>query len=384
MLAARAQREAVIAERGEAVTELGPIAFVGAAGSGEFRGAGGTNSYLRRIALELAALGESVDFLLFGRTSGEWLSEAAGIRSRSFRSVLELVAWLRNQRYRHLIQIYARPAARLTLGFHGRMNPGTAFHSFAWSWQENWARRQAQTLDRLLIPNDGALFAVSHRLWRSLARLHRRAVCLLPPVPRAFYVPAERPKAGNKMTVSYLGRLDPAKGAVDAIGLLRRLARSGAVRAVVHGIYVSGDASSTAVHEELLRQSEIEYSGTAGAEQGGANDVGVAAALAKTDVLLLPFRRLSSTIDTPALLLEGMAASCAIVAPRVGDIPDLYGESPFLYDRFDEDGITRLLLERSSVLQNERRRIQARVAELAFWSDLAAQRFRDALRGSLP
>jgi hypothetical protein len=243
MLAARAHGK--LSSPSEAkVTELGPIAFVGAAGSGD----SGAPVARIRIAANSARVGSPwrvSRFLAFGRTSGEWLSEAAGIRSRTS-ARFGAIAWLRNQRFRHLIQIYARPAARLTLGFHGRMNPnGLSF--LWWSWQENWARRQAQTLNRLLIPIAARCLRCHTASGAHSQGCTAAAVCLLPPVPRAFYVPAERPKAGNKMTVSYLGRLDPAKGAVDAKGLITAAGPLRSVRAVVHGIYVSGDASSTAV-----------------------------------------------------------------------------------------------------------------------------------------
>jgi glycosyltransferase involved in cell wall biosynthesis len=155
-----------------------------------------------------------------------------------------------------------------------------------------------------------------------------------------------------------MGRLDEAKGIGEATDIFRRLADRPDVECSLHGYYWPGDGRSRALHAELLTEKGFRY---VGREWGGWTpqvEHDVAETLRETDVLLLPYRTLSTTIDMPLLLLEGMASLCAVVTRRVGDIPEVYGESPFLVPAGEYvGGALRLIARAPDLLQAERRRL---------------------------
>ena len=99
--------------------------------------------------------------------------------------------------------------------------------------------------------------------------------------------------------------------------------------------------------------------------------------LRDTDILLLPYQKLSSTIDTPVLLLEGMASLCAILTRPLGDIPEIYGASRLLLS--EPAAAAPIILESRDFLEEERQRIRRRNQELGFGLDQILNQFIQAI-----
>jgi glycosyltransferase involved in cell wall biosynthesis len=114
--------------------------------------------------------------------------------------------------------------------------------------------------------------------------------------------------AHRTLTVGFLGRLSPEKGTSELVDIGRALARRDPPASVV----IAGDGPE----RERLEAASADVS-------SGLSLVGTvtdaAAFLAQVDVLVMP----SHNEGLPYVLLEAMAAGCAVVAFRVGGIPEV-------------------------------------------------------------
>jgi len=89
--------------------------------------------------------------------------------------------------------------------------------------------------------------------------------------------------------------------------------------------------------------------------------------LRDTDILVLPYRSMAGTIDPPLLLLEAMAAGCACLTCPVGNVAEIYGESPFIIrGNFVPQtmDMVQAVLSDQTVLERERERVKRRILEL--------------------
>lgn len=79
-----------------------------------------------------------------------------------------------------------------------------------------------------------------------------------------------------------------------------------------------------------------------------------------TDVYFTPYRKLSSTIDTPLLIQEAMAGLSAIITKPFGNLGWLYGNPDFLLkdDYFFMQNAEKLILEVGCKLKIERKRLE--------------------------
>jgi glycosyltransferase involved in cell wall biosynthesis len=115
---------------------------------------------------------------------------------------------------------------------------------------------------------------------------------------------------GSPLRLGFLGRLSPEKGTRELLQVSRRLYESGA-RATVA---IAGDGPD---REWLMAESRAMLESGFMSYRGVAEDA--ASFLAEVDVLVMP----SHNEGMPYVLLEGMAAGCAVVAFGVGGIPEV-------------------------------------------------------------
>jgi len=107
--------------------------------------------------------------------------------------------------------------------------------------------------------------------------------------------------------------------------------------------------------------------------------------LQETDVLILPYRDITSTADMPLLVMEGMASLCTIAMPPAGDLPTVYGPSRFFItgDNWVES-MLEIMRSAPKLLGEERERLHARNVQLNNRSSTSARAFKQALLGELP
>ncbi|MCD6364719.1 MAG: hypothetical protein J7M14_02470, partial [Planctomycetes bacterium] len=80
------------------------------------------------------------------------------------------------------------------------------------------------------------------------------------------------------------------------------------------------------------------------------------------------------------LLLEGMAALCAVVTPALGSIPQIYGPSRFALDgAWNSKTVVNLIETATEFLPFERRRLVEQCRSLSFDAGSVARMFRRSL-----
>ena len=97
--------------------------------------------------------------------------------------------------------------------------------------------------------------------------------------------------------------------------------------------------------------------------------------LHETDIFLQPYRYLSSTIDTPLLLLENMAALNPFITHPYGDIPIIYPSEVCLIDNDIIMNSLELIKTHQKWLASERCLIRKRNFILNYESKYVAECF---------
>jgi glycosyltransferase involved in cell wall biosynthesis len=192
--------------------------------------------------------------------------------------------------------------------------------------------------------------------------------------------------AGRPARVGYLGRLSPEKGIEEFVLLATRLHR--ADRSV--GFVIAGDGprkqSTMAETKDLASAGAFSYLGETQEVDG---------MLGRVDILVMPSR----SEGMPYVLLEGMAAGCAVAAFGVGGIPEIVsdrsigsivrpGDTEGLYRevlRLVEDAeSTRAIGERACLHVRSLFRLEDRIPRLLEAYDTAKPNRRGPLDLALP
>jgi glycosyltransferase involved in cell wall biosynthesis len=355
------------------------IAFFGFYGSFDCFRIGGTESFARRLAAGLIRQGHQVDFVVYGAPNPYQGQAGPGIRLSVWVDLKEALATLPG--YDHVMTMYMHAGDRLRyLRFRRRERRGVRFHKVYFVCPDSPIRRKLAFLDARLYPFIGRLFCISPRLLREVEGWSDRGTLLLPPVPESFFLAPEDKPRHEELRVNYIGRTEPGKGIETVLALFTLLKNHPQVQVAIHGYHHPNSTPSVQVHEELSRQTDIPYFYIPYDEYTPEVDENMRRLLMDTDILVLPYQRLSSTIDTPLLLLEGMASLCAVATRPLGDIPSIYGPGPFIISNPGSIGAAATaILGAREVLEAERRRVKQQRDALGFSTNSIVDRLISAL-----
>lgn len=291
---------------------------------------GGNESLLRRLTAEFVNRGVQVDWLLYGAAVARSVPVREGIQIRYFPDFSSATAALADG-YDHVITTYILPKdrlgwAKLRRAFVTR----SKFHFIYLSWPENSLKRLAYFGEAKLFPYNGQLFCVSRRQYDYMSTWSRNTCFLLPPVSASYFVGSDEKNHSGKIRISFLGRVDLGKGIHDVLEIFRALGQDARYECVIYGIHFPFDRESVSLHKRLLSEPGVTYVPLDRQEYSPSVERFVQGVLRDTDIFLQPYQRLSSTIDTPLLLLEAMASLCVVITKPFGNIPDVYGNSHYL------------------------------------------------------
>jgi glycosyltransferase involved in cell wall biosynthesis len=347
------------------------IAFFGCNGSFDFGQIGGTDSFFRRIGIELVARGCHVEFVHYGgdRT---WTPAVNGnIRLSRFRTFNEALAYLRYFDGSILVNA-VKAADRLRfIQFRRQVRQRARFWMVYSLFSATPLRRFKHFLEAAIYPYRPGCICMSERL-AELARKYRNdAHVLLPPVPLEYYRTPCQKRSDGTIVVAYIGRLEQAKGIEEVITILETLAPRNGFQARVLAYAFDNDTAAEQFHNRLAANQKIHYRRFQHKGWSPALEHLLARELSDIDVLLLPYRSLSCSIDIPLLLLEGMASLCCCATRPLADIPKVYGDSPFLLPEQDPglfaSSLCRLIEDGGlALIEAERKRLALQTDTLRF------------------
>ena len=359
------------------------IAFLGDYRSFDYYHIGGTDSIARRLGGELARRGEEIDFIHFGCLNERTETTQEGITLRYFYMMSDALEFMAGV-YDHVLTFHVPPAQRpIWIRFRWKEMHRTRFHLYYFGWPEKWLRRMPGFAEARLFPYNGMLFCISPRIYQYVSSWAKRSILLLPPVPENYFLKIEDKPHRTKLCITYMGRIDSGKGAHVAFDIFQYIAREcPEFKTRICGYPWKHKSDTIQLHEKLLTQSKIAYEQAD--YKGYSEDVdnNVRKILRETDVLFLPYDKLSSTIDTPLLLLEGMAHLCTVITKPLGDMKDVYGTGQFMVENFsDRSALLNKLLRLKKSLDQEKKRLAAQNKSREFSVDRITDRFLKAITG---
>jgi len=362
------------------------IAFFGIHYACNYFHIGGTDSFVRRIAAELVKKhADTVDYILYGASTVGDMQVMQGLRMRNFGTFAEAQGALLD--YDHVVTIYLPPWDRiLFMNFRKRCRHPVQFHMVYFSWPDSRIKRELMFADSRLVPFNGRIFTISPRQYRFVQKWCPDPVFLWPPVPEEYFVMPESKPKSPRLRVTWIGRIDPGKGVREVVDLFRRLASNPNIEVKMCGHRWAACTETAELHRWLMEQNEFPYVNTEYAKHSPEVERAVGEILQHSDIVILPYRKLSSTIDTPLLMLEAMAALCAVVYKPQGDMPVVYGNSRFILPEGDFVQRMHDLIDRvSPYIAEEQKRLFERNRELSFETVAVVERFRSALQsGPVP
>ena len=358
------------------------IAFWGWKNSFDYFHIGGTESFVRRLAVGLNDNQMEVDYIMYGAEQRKDVEVNAQLKLKYFVKLEDALETLKCN-YDHVVTIYLFPLDRLKFAHFRKKNNGKIkFHFVYTSWPDSSIKRWLLFLEARLFPYNGQLFCISKRQHQYLKQTSKKATYLMPPVPEDFFVEPRNKPMHEKIKITFLGRIDPGKGIEDVVEAFEKLSVDSRYECSIYGIHISGNEESVSIHNRLKAQNVINYIEVDRLAYSKEVENMVRNILRATDVFVQPYKRLSSTIDTPLLVLEAMASLCAVVTTSFGDIPELYGPSYFnLSKKWDSEVIIDLIKNSAGHLPAEKERLYQQNQKLSFSTSNIANIFRSSLVG---
>lgn len=300
------------------------VAIFSHANSIDYRKVGGLESFFRRLSEELIQDGHEVDFVLYGARSEAVEFPQDGLTIRYFKSFTKSAIYLRHEsksvvsnylKKRHRFWFYIlRILERRNISFY-RIHSGIEDSKLKHSLNQIPGFYRMARLFEVQI-------ALSETIQKSLKRKGIGAKLCLPPVPEVFFIPASSVGASGDLEVTFVGRLDKNKGISYILELFQGLANTQKFKLNISGYYGHGISSRRGIESVLEKHPEINFHELSWKQWNQEVDFSLLKLLDRTDILVLPYKNLKGTMDPPYLVLEGMAARCAILTTNVGSISD--------------------------------------------------------------
>ncbi|MBN2064568.1 MAG: glycosyltransferase [Sedimentisphaerales bacterium] len=352
-----------------------PVVFFAYGNSFSFYNIGGTDAVIRRLASKLLADGHRVIFLYYGCQQNSDAQPLPGLEIK-YRTDFHL-ALLCIAEPCDIFTVYLKRADRLRYIYFRITHRHFRFHQLVFTWPEKLSKRLAAWADSVLVKLNGISFCVSPRLSKLAARLGLHAQLLLPPVPKDYFITPAQKSTSDKIRVAFLGRIDTGKGLEHALSLLTRLSHREKFDCMISGFPWLSKPETVKLHKHLLAQTAVRYVPVEYENWSPQVCASLRDMLRDIDILILPYRHLSSTIDIPLLLLEAMASLCVVITPDLGDMHEIYGQSIFCLDgNWDEDKVFELITNNVDKIALERDRLFRRASEVVFDIDGVYDKFR--------
>jgi len=359
------------------------IAFLGLKDAFDYYKIGGVESFIRRITYQMTThFGINIDYILYGAQGEKMVDINPKLKLRYFKRFEHALSVI-NAKYDHVITVYLFPKDKLKYAYFRRKNKNLSFHKILFSWSDNPVWKSYILAEAKIFPYNGQFFCISERQYECVKKWMKNVVYILPPVPKDFFIRPEEKPNNKKIKLTFLGRIDPGKGILDVIKLFVVLKENSRLQCTIYGIYLQNNKKSVAIRNWLKNQRDIKYVEIDRENHSPLADEMVKNVFKETDILILPYKTLGSTIDTPVTLLEAMASLCAVITKPFGNIPDIYGKTKFIIPKkkflpYVINFFENLTTEK---LRKERKRIYKQNQKLNFATKAVVKKFLAALNG---
>lgn len=295
------------------------IAFVGHKDAINFHKIGGTDAIVRRLATVLAQTQEVYVLTYADAEPGKTKigPNITHIRCLNFDTLLVAIE---AKGITDAVTIYLRGADRLKLIWR---SSSARFHTILTTYNSKPFKRWILFLLSFSCFN-GVKFVVSERLYKALSVWSKHVVLLWPPVQDEFFLKPEPKPKDAKRRISYMGRLDWGKGADIAVQFFETTGLDPELyEFFVYGYPWKDNPFSMSMHNQLLSHPKITYVEATLVDDLGAMDRSLRSCIDDTDVFLLPYREMLSTIDSPLVPMEVVARGKPYVTTDIEGLPDL-------------------------------------------------------------
>ncbi len=167
-------------------------------------------------------------------------------------------------------------------------------------------------------------FLFSKRLEKEIRKFNNNVTFLYPPVSERFFNKKHREKTSQKK-ILFVGRISADKGIEIVIDVFSNLDKRYFETGIVGYFSTEEDKEK---YEKKIKNLNADYIQIGERKSGETKELN----LREYDILLLPYQDLSPTLDTPLLLLEGLASGCKIVTSDIEPINEIKGNIYFVED----------------------------------------------------
>lgn len=357
------------------------IVFFSLFQSFDFNQIGGTDSIIRRVTEELIATGNIVEYVHYAADKQYEKKINDQLTVKYFDNFKKALSAM-EQGADYIVSIHLARKDRMKYASFRKANFSTIkfIHLFT-VWPENSLKRMLMFAEAKYFPFNGCVLSVSPRSHKHVSKWTGKSTLLLPPVPRDYFIKPEVKPYSNKLRVAFVGRIDPGKGTPEAIELFNKLSSHKRFDTKIFGFPWKHRPETMKLHDKLLSQTDICYEPVEYERWSPQVCMNLCSQLRNIDILILPYKKLSSTIDIPLLLLEGMANLCAVITPNLGDLHTIYGDSPFnLPGDWDLSRAYDIIINAHNWIETERVRIYGQCARLKFDTPTIACKFLKSLK----
>lgn len=289
------------------------ICFFGWQKAFDYYQIGGTESYIRRLSEGLITLGHQVEYVMYGAKTNNITTTDTNIQLTYLKKYSDAQNLLSKRSFESIVNVYIHPKYRLSFrSFRLKKKKQVNFSTIIFSTFRSKVKSLLASLD---LRSYNQVIAVSNRIRKQLARNSINSILLHPPVSDVFFETAINRKHSQKqIIVGYIGRIDYGKG-FDLIDKLFSKISGKYVKPIVF-------TYSWKSKNAYLNPKNIKYEirVTEYTKYGFEIEKELALLLGKIDFLILPYRTLSTTIDMPLSLIEGLIAGCTVISTNIAEI----------------------------------------------------------------
>ena len=356
------------------------IAFFGLYGSFNFHKIGGVDALVRRLSLYLVDSGYNVVLINYNapdNTEVKSINERLTIIER--KNLNGALEYLDQHNIHKVLCTYLRLKDKVVLRKFKSRYPRIDFSLLLTVYHDNSLKRELAYIESAWNPAFKNIYCISHRILNSVSKYTSKAKLLLPPVDDDFYLDSVR-VSYRKFRISYMGRLDQGKGADIVIDFFKN---SGLDRNkfefYIYSYPWKSDAESMAMHNYLSSQDNITYIESKVKYYSKEVDINLRKIIDDTHLFILPYRTLSSTIDTPLVPLEIISRKKLFLSTNVGTMSSLVTDKRFILDSINNEELDSKVLEVYDNYETLISEIGLKSKELSYETSVVAKKLLESI-----